>query len=273
MSQDSSGSGAGQASDVGPRGAGDSTECGRKSASLEAFLVEPFSSRAELRCALDALVFRLLGVATLIEATVDETGLSFVAEVLRDREGRYVLCDGNRDSYSALCNRCPVANTEPLVIAPAHTDEILAQVDVGDRTPLGLYVAIPILDSARCVVGMVCGLDAAPIAPSREVLRTAQLLVRLDRIHADREQEARAEGIAIAARTAQHELNNCLAKLSIRAQLLLEEPTLPRPVRELAIGIQLSTTEGARILNRMADERPLRETDWGPMLDPTLRLD
>ena len=76
-------------------------------------------------------------------------------------------------------------------------------------------------------------------------------------------ERARLEGALLAARTAQHELNNQLAATVGYAEMLADDSGLPRPVRDLARQALEGAERAVSSLQRLAQITRLEEVDQG----------
>jgi PAS domain S-box-containing protein len=79
---------------------------------------------------------------------------------------------------------------------------------------------------------------------------------------------ARLDGVLLAARTAEHEVNNRLVATCAYAQYILRDPTLPGHLRDKADAAARGGKEAAAILRMLRDLAEIRETRWGE--DPEL---
>ena len=78
----------------------------------------------------------------------------------------------------------------------------------------------------------------------------------------------RLEGALLAARTAEHEVNNRLVATTAYAQLMLRDPTFPAHLRERADSIAKGAKEAALIVRKLRELTDIQETRWGE--DPEL---
>ena len=99
---------------------------------------------------------------------------------------------------------------------------------------------------------------------------------------------AHLEGVLLAARTFEHELNTKLTSTSGYAELLLRDPELPPRLRERAARCLEGAQEASRIIRHLieitdgraaqegAEDQPLRVTNWdqhGTTIDVSRRND
>jgi hypothetical protein len=78
----------------------------------------------------------------------------------------------------------------------------------------------------------------------------------------------RLGGALLAARTAEHEVNNRLVATTAYAQLMLRDPAFPPHLRERADSIVKGAREAALIVRKLRELADIQETRWGE--DPEL---
>jgi PAS domain S-box-containing protein len=92
------------------------------------------------------------------------------------------------------------------------------------------------------------------------------------RLAAERAERARLEGVVLAARTMEHELNNKLTPTAGYAALLARDPALPERLRRAATQALEGAQEASRILNRLRQLTSIHEKEWGANVGPTIDL-
>ena len=85
-------------------------------------------------------------------------------------------------------------------------------------------------------------------------------------------ERARLEGVLLAARTAQHELNNRLGVVLGYAEMLAETPGLPENMTELVAEIVSGAKELAETVDQLRRVTRIRETPRPSLTGPTLNL-
>jgi signal transduction histidine kinase len=85
-------------------------------------------------------------------------------------------------------------------------------------------------------------------------------------------ERARLEGVLLAARTAQHELNNRLGVVLGYAEMLAEYPDLPDGMTELVTEIVGGAKELAETVDQLRRVTRIRETPRPSLTGPTLDL-
>jgi PAS domain S-box-containing protein len=92
------------------------------------------------------------------------------------------------------------------------------------------------------------------------------------RLEGERAERARLEGVVLAARTMEHELNNKLTPTAGYAALLARDPTLPAHLRRAANQALEGAQEASRILNRLRQLTSIQEKEWGANVGSTIDL-
>ena len=85
-------------------------------------------------------------------------------------------------------------------------------------------------------------------------------------------ERARLEGVLLAARTAQHELNNRLGVVLGYAEMLAEYPGLPEPMADLVSEIVSGAKELAETVDQLRRVTRIRETPRPSLTGSTLDL-
>jgi CheY-like chemotaxis protein len=143
-----------------------------------------------------------------------------------------------------------------------------------DEAGLESAIAVPLLHDARLVGTLCVGRDGAVQEPAftqqdaqlLEMLAStaAAALVALER--------ARLDGVLLAARTAQHELNNQLAVARGYAEMLVGAPDLPPHLHELAEEVMNAADDAAGIVRQLRSISQIREQRWNDPGDSTINL-
>ena len=85
------------------------------------------------------------------------------------------------------------------------------------------------------------------------------------------EDQARLEGVRLAARTLEHHLTNHLTLTVGYAELIAEDPELPERLREMAYQVLESAQAAVESVRRMRNIEPVRLVDvglpGGPLID------
>jgi DNA-binding response OmpR family regulator len=89
---------------------------------------------------------------------------------------------------------------------------------------------------------------------------------------AARAEQARREGVRLAARTLNDQINNQLSRTITASELLREDPTLPRPLHELAETALQGAIQAANTVKQLERIIVIREMEWGEGVDTTIML-
>ncbi|HEY3110370.1 MAG TPA: hypothetical protein VGL23_16535 [Chloroflexota bacterium] len=100
-----------------------------------------------------------------------------------------------------------------------------------------------------------------------------ELLASLGAAHLVGHERTRLAGVVLAARTAQHELNNRLTRVVGYAELLTCEPDLPPDARRMIELVLDGANDAAGIVTRMGSVTKLEEVDWGGDVGSTIDLE
>jgi CheY-like chemotaxis protein len=141
-----------------------------------------------------------------------------------------------------------------------------------DEAHLESAIAVPLLHEARLVGALAIGTDRvhkdfnADDAEVLEILAStaAAALVGLER--------ARLDGVLLAARTAQHELNNQLAVARGYAEMLAGSPDLPPHLMQMAEEVMNAADDAATIVRQMRTIRHIHERHWSAPGESTINL-
>src|SRR5207237_238780 len=85
-------------------------------------------------------------------------------------------------------------------------------------------------------------------------------------------EHARLDGVLLAARTAQHELNNQLAVARGYAEMLVGSPELPEHLHEMASEVMNAADDAADIVRQLRNISRIREQRWSDPADSTINL-
>ena len=161
---------------------------------------------------------------------------------------------------AVLLNRAEDGGTDP-VLLPSE---------------LQSTVAVPLLHEGRLVGTLSVGSGAESIdAPGGFTHEDAELLELLASTAAAALlalEHARLDGVLLAARTAQHELNNQLAVARGYAELLVGSPDLPPHLHELAEEVMSAADDAAGIVRQMRNIASIQEQRWNEPGDTTINL-
>jgi HAMP domain-containing protein len=267
-------------------------ELGRLAATYDEMadrLAEREAERARAQARQEALVRiarRLAGDASdeqILETLVDEaTGLvdADAATVFRldEASGELTPFQSTIRNLGPLPVQPPklgAAGQAVIARAPIVVDDYFgypAAIESLRRAGVRAVAAVPLVDDGR-VLGALWvatrrvgkrfdGGDVALLEMLAGV--AAATLVRVERV--------RFEGVALASRTAAHEMNNRLAIASGFAELLATSPDLPAGLQRIADNTLAGVQGAVSVIKQMQEIKRIEETDWGPNVDPTIDL-
>jgi DNA-binding response OmpR family regulator len=165
---------------------------------------------------------------------------------LSEDEARELLGTMHAVAVAAASQRQPTTDGGCIALALIHEGQLLGTLALGTR------------DSRRSY--------GREEAESLETMGTlcAAALAALER--------ARLEGVLLAARTAQHELNNRLGVVLGYAEMLAEYPGLPENMAEVVSEIVSGAKELAETVDQLRRVTRIRETPRPSLTGPTLDL-
>jgi len=163
-----------------------------------------------------------------------------------DAEAQGLLGTMRAVGETAAAQRQPATDANSIAVALIHEGQLLGTLALGTR------------DTKRTF-----GREEAETLETMGTLCAAGLAA-LER--------ARLEGVLLAARTAQHELNNRLGVVLGYAEMLAEYPGLPDSMNELVSEIVSGAKELAETVDQLRRVTRIRETPRPSLTGPTLDL-
>jgi CheY-like chemotaxis protein len=137
-------------------------------------------------------------------------------------------------------------------------------------------IAVPLLHEGRLVgalaVGSAASGDDKPEPFSRDDAELLELLASTAAAALVALEHARLEGVLLAARTAQHELNNQLAVARGYAEMLVGSPELPSHLHEIAEEVMNAADDAASIVQQLRNVSHIEEQCWNEPGDTTIDL-
>src|SRR5205809_8001950 len=149
-------------------------------------------------------------------------------------------------AVAAATRRVPVAEGSSIAVALVHEGQLLGALALGAR------------DGRRTF--------------TREETETLETMATFCAAALAGLERARLEGVLLAARTAQHELNNRLGVVLGYAEMLAEYPGLPDGMNELVSEIVSGAKELAETVDQLRRVTRIRETPRPSLTGPTLDL-
>jgi CheY-like chemotaxis protein len=193
---------------------------------------------------------QLSGAEAGVVSQVGDAGKSgVVAQQLvgvSDAEAQGLLGTMHAVAETAATQRQPATDANIIAVALVHEGQLLGTLALGTR------------DTKRTF-----GREEAETMETMGTLCAAGLAA-LER--------ARLEGVLLAARTAQHELNNRLGVVLGYAEMLAEYPGLPDSMNELVSEIVSGAKELAETVDQLRRVTRIRETPRPSLTGPTLDL-
>jgi CheY-like chemotaxis protein len=153
----------------------------------------------------------------------------------------------------------------PVLLNSVEDDPVLA------RANLHSSVAVPLIHDARLVGALAVG-SQQPAAFTHEHAELLELLASTAAGALQALEHARLEGVLLAARTAQHELNNQLAVARGYAEMLVGSPELPPHLQELAEEVMSAADDAAGIVRQLRNLSSIQEQHWNAPGDTTIDL-
>jgi DNA-binding response OmpR family regulator len=133
-------------------------------------------------------------------------------------------------------------------------------------------IAVPLIHEGQLLGTLALGTRDARRTFSREEAETFETMGTLCAAAMAALERARLEGVLLAARTAQHELNNRLGVVLGYAEMLAEYPGLPESMNELVNEIVSGAKDLAETVDQLRRVTRIRETPRPSLTGPTLNL-
>jgi CheY-like chemotaxis protein len=151
--------------------------------------------------------------------------------------------------------------------ADAETDPSLA------RAELESAIAVPLVHNARLVGTLAIGGGSADKPFTQEDIELLETLASTAVAALVALEQARLDGVRLAARTAQHELNNQLAIAHGYAEMLVDSPDLPPHLIDIAEEVKSAAADAAKIVRQLGGVAHIHEHHWPEPSDTTINLD
>jgi GAF domain-containing protein len=140
----------------------------------------------------------------------------------------------------------------------------------GDR--LCSIIAVPLLHEMHLVGTLAVGSDDPDRAFTQEDVEVIELLASTAAAALVALERARLDGVLLAARTAQHELNNQLAVARGYAEMLIASPDLPPHLADIAEEVKQAADEAAGTVRQLRSIARIHEHRWSQPGDSTIDL-
>ena len=145
-------------------------------------------------------------------------------------------------------------------------------VVINDLPSGGAALAVPLLYERRLMGSLAVWSDQPGKAFTREDAELLEVLTSTAAAAMIALERARLNGVLLAARTAQHELNNQLALAKGYAEMLVGSPELPAGLVKMAEEVMRAADDAARIVRQLRTVSRIHETRWPAPSDTTIDL-
>jgi GAF domain-containing protein len=218
----------------------------------------------------------LLRLARHVATTTDPTALfaTLLEETLRlSRAEAGVVSQVGDGTDSIVAQR--------LVGVSQHdADELLlrmqhvASTAASQRRPAvdGTTIALPLVHEGQLLGTLALGTRDSKRTFGRDEAESLETMGTLSAAALAALERARLEGVLLAARTAQHELNNRLGVVLGYAEMLAEYPGLPENMADIVNEIVSGAKELAETVDQLRRVTRIRETPRPSLTGPTLDL-
>ena len=157
---------------------------------------------------------------------------------------------------------------------------VLLRRDDPDSTPdpvlvaaaLASAIAVPLLHEGRLVGTLAIGSGSAAKVFNQDDTELMEMLASTAAAALVALEHARLDGVLLAARTAQHELNNQLAVARGYAEMLVGSPDLPPHLTAMAEEVMNAADDAATIVRQLRTISHIHETDWSEPGESTINL-
>jgi GAF domain-containing protein len=133
-------------------------------------------------------------------------------------------------------------------------------------------VAVPLLHEARLVGTLAVGSDDPKKTFTQQDTELIELLASTAAAAIVALEHARLDGVLLAARTAQHELNNQLAVARGYAEMLVGAPDLPAHLAEFATEVKNAADDAAKTVRQLRNISRIHEQHWAEPNETTIDL-
>jgi DNA-binding response OmpR family regulator len=137
---------------------------------------------------------------------------------------------------------------------------------------VGSTIGVPLVHEGRLLGTLALGTRDDRRTFGREEAESLETLAALSAAGLGAIERARLEGVLLAARTAQHELNNRLGVVLGYAEMLAEYPGLPENMNELVTEIVRGARDLAETVDQLRRVTRIREAPRAPLTGTTLDL-
>ena len=231
-------------------------------------LTRRFAAETDPARLMDDLLYeamQLVGGTAGVVTRWDEESHALVSVTNTLPVGAFHLRLGEGASGRAAETRAPVLLDDPDDAA----DPVLSGMHMRSA------VAVPLIHEARLVGTLAVGSSSASEPEHRFTSEDAELLELLASTAAAAlvtREHVRLDGVLLAARTAQHELNNQLAVVRGYAEMLAAAADLPAHLRPIAGQVMSAADDAARTVRQLRSISTIHEQRWNEPGDTTINL-
>jgi CheY-like chemotaxis protein len=133
-------------------------------------------------------------------------------------------------------------------------------------------VAVPLLHESRLVGSLAIGSDDPDKGFMHQDAELLEILASTAAAAVVALEHARLDGVLLAARTAQHELNNQLAVARGYAEMLVGAPDLPPHLADMAEEVMNAADDAATIVRQLRNISHIHEDHWTEPGETTINL-
>jgi len=170
---------------------------------------------------------------------------------------------GEGASGQAAARRAPVL----IHRAPGSPpDTVLADAELESAA------AVPLLHEGRLVGTLAIGSNSPDKVFNNDDTELLEMLASTAAAALVALEHARLDGVLLAARTAQHELNNQLAVARGYAEMLVGSPDMPRHLIQMAEEVMNAADDAASIVRQLRTIAHIHESDWNEPGETTINL-
>jgi len=165
--------------------------------------------------------------------------------------------------------RAAEAHAPVVILGPSgdgNVDPSLARVHLRSA------VAVPLMHESRLMGTLAVGSDDASTMFTHEDVEVLELLASTAAAALVALERARLDGVLLAARTAQHELNNQLAVARGYAEMLVGSPDLPPHLAVMAEEVKAAADDAAKTVRQLRSISRIHEQRWSEPGDTTINL-
>jgi signal transduction histidine kinase len=183
---------------------------------------------------------------------------------------RWAGQDGS--SASVVARRSRLDGADPPSLVTAIDAAARASAEQRSHASVAGAMAVPLVYEEQLLGTLGVGWQDDHRVLGREDAETLETMSTMCAAGLSALERARLEGVLLAARTAQHELNNRLGVVLGYAEMLAEYPGLPESMAEVVSEIVSGTKDLAETVDQLRRVTRIREAPRPPLTGSTLNL-